>query len=515
MLVAALLVGALADLPVHCLRSDVAGEWVFRLGALSDVRSSCGHERPDVQEKQPRELGESVVGEKKVKLSSPNTAHGDAEGTWTMIYDEAFEVRVDGQRFFAFSYFDLDGEKNTTHCDRTIKGWYREGDKYGCYIGERVGVPAVSAIVRTAEPRKLSLLETSEQHRPLPLDFLERAAATINAGGRTWRAKAYSRFVGKSWSDLNRFAGLPRPLPRLALAEQDDEACSPEMQHAKPGSLLPHLMLRGLPKKPCNHPAKHDEAVDKELAEVQARLPKTFAWNDVNGTDYVGPVIDQADCGSCYIVSTTRMLSSRHRIAQRDATLPDFSITFPLHCSEYNQGCKGGYGFLGMKWAQDVGLLPDQCAPYRTDGKCEVQCDVKKQEKLRAGEYNYIGGYYGGGNAAKMMKELHEQGPMVVSFEPTDEFMYYSDGVFVSGEEKIHQEWQKVDHAVLLVGWGEEAGQPYWLVQNSWGNTWGQMGFFKIARGTNDSGIESIAVAATVVKDERTTDAIANFMAAA
>ena len=35
-------------------------------------------------------------------------------------------------------------------------------------------------------------------------------------------------------------------------------------------------------------------------------------------------------------------------------------------------------------------------------------------------------------------------GPMVVSFEPTDEFMYYADGVFVSGEEKIHQEWQKV-----------------------------------------------------------------------
>ena len=143
MLVAALLVGALADLPVHCLRSDVAGEWVFRLGALSDVRTSCGHERPDVQEKQPRELGESVVGEKKVKLSSPNTAHGDAEGTWTMIYDEAFEVRVDGQRFFAFSYFDLDGEKNTTHCDRTIKGWYREGDKYGCYIGERAGASPV------------------------------------------------------------------------------------------------------------------------------------------------------------------------------------------------------------------------------------------------------------------------------------------------------------------------------------------------------------------------------------
>jgi cathepsin C len=510
---AALLGVVLADLPVHCLRSDVAGDWVFRLGALSATRTSCGHERPDVESKEPRDLLEGSPVHKQVTLTTSNTVRGDGEGTWTMIYDEGFEVRVDGMVFFAFSYFDLDGTQNTTHCDRTLRGWYREGDRYGCYQGERVG----GVVRKEAAPRRVSLLEvSSEAHRPLSMQFFQRTAATINArGGRTWRAKAYSRFAGKSLSDLNRFAGLPRPLPRLELIEtdQDEVACSPEIQHAKPGSLLPHLMLRGLPKKPCNHPAKHDEAMDKELAEVQARLPKEFSWTDVNGTDYVGPVIDQSDCGSCYIVSTTRMMSSRHRIAQRDASLPDFSAAFPLQCSEYNQGCKGGYAFLASKWAEDVGLLPEQCAPYKTDGTCEVQCDVAKQQKWRATEYNYIGGYYGATNAAKMMQELHDHGPVVVSFEPSDEFMYYADGVFVSGETKQHQEWQKVDHAVLLVGWGEEAGQPYWLVQNSWGNTWGQMGFFKIARGTNDSGIESISVAAQVVADKREGNAVADFLA--
>jgi cathepsin C len=55
-----------------------------------------------------------------------------------------------------------------------------------------------------------------------------------------------------------------------------------------------------------------------------------------------------------------------------------------------------------------------------------------------------------------------------------------------------------VDHAVLLIGWGEEMGQKYWIVQNSWGATWGEKGIFRILRGVNDSGIESLVVAADV-----------------
>merc|ERR1719169_68842 len=101
--------------------------------------------------------------------------------------------------------------------------------------------------------------------------------------------------------------------------------------------------------------------------------------------------MDQAVCGSCYIVSTTRMLSARHRIAKNDPTLPDFSSAFPLQCSEYNQGCKGGYGFLAAKWAQDVGLVPDHCAPYSTSGTCELKCDLDKVERFHVGDYHYIG----------------------------------------------------------------------------------------------------------------------------
>lgn len=63
--------------------------------------------------------------------------------------------------------------------------------------------------------------------------------------------------------------------------------------------------------------------------------------------------------------------------------------------------------------------------------------------------------------------------------------------------------WQKVDHAVLAVGWGVENGQKYWRIQNSWGADWGEDGFFRMVRDENDSGIESIPEAADVVEDEQ------------
>jgi cathepsin C len=114
-----------------------------------------------------------------------------------------------------------------------------------------------------------------------------------------------------------------------------------------------------------------------------------------------------------------------------------------------------------------------------------------------------------------MMKELYENGPFVVSFEPDYNFMFYQSGVFHSVENIPgvdiplfkKPEWEKVDHSVLLVGWGEDpvTGEKYWLVQNTWGPDWGENGFFRIRRGTDESAIESICEAGTpIIVDNKT-----------
>jgi len=236
-------------------------------------------------------------------------------------------------------------------------------------------------------------------------------------------------------------------------------------------------------------------------------LPNEWDWSEHGVLD---DVINQGDCGSCYTVSTVRMLSARNRIKQGNPNLDPFSISFPLHCAEYNQGCDGGYAFLQSKWSEDVGLVPARCMPYDTRGSCDAnskavaECAASSGGRYKATNHRYVGGYYGGSDEEEMMKELVHNGPVVVSFEPKDDFMYYNSGIYTSADgDRIHQEWERVDHAVLLVGYGEdkESNKKYWKVQNSWGKDWGENGFFRILRGDNDSGIESISVAADVEKD--------------
>ena len=112
-----------------------------------------------------------------------------------------------------------------------------------------------------------------------------------------------------------------------------------------------------------------------------------------------------------------------------------------------------------------------------------------------------------------MMQELHDNGPFVVGVEPKDDFMYYSDGIYQSGSMQHSPDgWQRVDHAVLVTGWGEENGVKYWTIQNSWDNYWGEDGYMRIRRGDNDSGIESIPEAADVVVDETKGARVASFI---
>lgn len=514
-----------ADLPVHCLRTQVAGEWRFVLGQAKTSRSSCGHVRPDAELKQPPRSVVDATGDVTqlmVTLRHPNaatTANGN-DGTWTMVYDEGFELGIKNLSFFAFSNFTLQKSPegkllNVSHCDSTMVGWYNSVDEqwFGCYYATKLPGTSflqVDEAPLAASPTSDSLIEQPSDDATLHprrqkdlVDRINRRNSLLQLG---WKARAMTQYNKRTVSQVNRYAGIRRSHSargsRKAMLAQRRHVAHPEASFLQKATQLHHV--RG------------------SRSDPGTTLPSAWDWSDVNGQDFLEPVLDQSDCGSCYAASSMRMLTARHKIKLNDTTAPPWSINFPLMCSEYNQGCQGGYGILVARWSQDVGLIPANCMRYDPAGGCKLECNLTSLtgKRYRATNHRYVGGFYGSGSMEAMKEELYRNGPIVVGLEPPDDFMYYGEGVyrtapaargdFLSANQspaapvapRVHPEWEQVDHAVLLVGWGEEApGKPYWKAQNSWGPFWGEDGFFRIALGSDETGIESIPEAADVVVD--------------
>ncbi len=94
--------------------------------------------------------------------------------------------------------------------------------------------------------------------------------------------------------------------------------------------------------------------------------------------------------------------------------------------------------------------------------------------------------------------EMHTSGCVPEIFESFHRFNFslntkkniWRGGVYDSND----CDGQDPNHAVVIVGWGNENGMDYWIGRNSWGPTWGQKGYFLIQRGVNKCGIETYPV---------------------
>ncbi len=499
-----------ADLPVHCLRHQVQGQWEFTLGPLSGDRPSCGHKHPDAQDAQPalRTLadgagaGDSQASKMTVELSSPDRASTpmDPSGSFTMIYDEGFEVVAEGKTFFAFSRFDMVNGQNQTHCGETLTGWYREngGNQFGCYWGKRTDfndpvldqqadkkssadaggllgmsqqrldmsdfdanfdVKSSSSASSAEESQRLNndLGRAFNFDTPLNEDFHRSVVDSLNKHEKNnvndlfsgtllqrkavtkklWTAKAHKMLNGKSVKEINRMAGLKRNMHLEHVQQQLHRQKRAEHERFTNSSNVFLQRAEGHYRDvKAGRKAVHAESGVAEFIQIQKSqkfvqknifgLPNEWDWSEHGVLD---DVINQGDCGSCYTVSTVRMLSARNRIKQGNTNLDPFSISFPLHCAEYNQGCDGGYAFLQSKWSEDVGLVPARCMPYNTRSACNenaksvAACAASNGGRYKAANHRYVGGYYGGSDEEEMMKELVHNGPVVVSFEPKDDFM--------------------------------------------------------------------------------------------
>ena len=287
-------------------------------------------------------------------------------------------------------------------------------------------------------------------------------------------------------------------------------------------------------KKPFNafkHMPGHDkrEKVESPLPVTyvpEHKVPKSFTWSNVKGVNYLTKMLNQhvpQYCGSCWAHGAMSALADRIKIANGpEARGPDvnLAIQFILNCgTEVAGSCHGGSATGAYQFVHDVGHVPfDTCLQYEacssesTEGSCahtDYQCSgintcrtcstfaefggfcsaLDEFPNATIGEYGEVRG------EREIMAEVFARGPVAAGIDATllDD---YTGGIIVETPS------YEINHIVSIVGWGETepvadpaTGKPaeaikYWIVRNSWGEYWGEMGFFRLVRGVKALGIE-------------------------
>lgn len=231
------------------------------------------------------------------------------------------------------------------------------------------------------------------------------------------------------------------------------------------------------------------------------QLPEQWLWNDVNGTNYLTLLRNQhipQYCGSCWSFATTSALADRIKIL-RKAQWPDIELApqILLSCSHGdNKGCSGGNHHLAYEYIHNFSICHESCSNYQANGwdtgldcsnllKCQEcdsagNCSVPDSYPIyTVDEYASIDG------EEAMMNEIYQRGPIACSLDDTPLFNYTGGIINWTGQSN------GTNHVVSIVGYGVENDVPYWLVRNSWGSYYGEYGFFRILRGSNNALIES------------------------
>lgn len=245
----------------------------------------------------------------------------------------------------------------------------------------------------------------------------------------------------------------------------------------------PHL------RKPNELTSNQHEDVHRERRRLDEpfEVPKSVDWRQHG---YVTPVKDQGHCGSCWAFSSTGALEGQHFRTTGD--LISLSEQNLVDCSKKygNMGCDGGLMDNAFKYIRDNhGVDTENSYPYEAhDDKCRF-----KNKTVGADDKGYVD--IPSGNEAKLTKAIAMKGPVSVAIDASQEsFRLYDGGVY--DEPNCGNSQDNLDHGVLVVGYGTDPVHgDYYLVKNSWSETWGQSGYIKMARNKdNQCGIATAAV---------------------
>lgn len=235
--------------------------------------------------------------------------------------------------------------------------------------------------------------------------------------------------------------------------------------------------------------------------------PQSWSWGDVNGTSYLTKNLNQhlpQYCGSCWAHAALSSLADRIKIARRAQGVEiNLAVQWVLNCGGEQAGsCLGGSQLGTYEFIYDRGFVPfDTCLAYEacSSDSSEPGCTAKTWTcsstntcrtcstfnaacspitafpNASIAEFARVTGH------EAMAVEVFARGPVACSVN-ADPLLHYTGGVL-----DLPRASRTVNHVVSIVGFADD----HWIVRNSWGEYWGERGFFRVKRGENQLGIES------------------------
>jgi len=233
---------------------------------------------------------------------------------------------------------------------------------------------------------------------------------------------------------------------------------------------------------------KHEDISNYVFKDVE--VPETVDWLKLGK---VTGVKDQGQCGSCWAFSAIGALEGAAAIATNHTWAPTddatgFSEQQVVDCDHLNQdaGCDGGDMPSAMQYIQqNKGVTAEELYQYTAvDGKCRTQL-----ANVSIGTLDGV--YMIPTNNESALRQAASMQPISVAIDAScDDFQYYEDGVFdISCGTSL-------DHGVLVTGYEFNPSRHlgYWVVKNSWGEDWGNIGYIWMAMGYGKEGICGITL---------------------